>query len=252
MSETTEAKFIGNFENLVARVTALGARYNSPNAGIGVAALSTALADAKALRTVYLERVAAEKDVINQREAEFADVSAIATRVNAFVESLGLPADVAEDVRSLKRKLQGKRAKSKTPDDPATPLVDESAANNSASQMSYLSRADNFEKLIQLIETQPAYAPNEAAIQTATLTTKLTALQARNSAATTAGSAAESVRNQLDGLLYENPDSLFTLAKQVKAYCKAALGANDPDFKDINALAFEKPKPRRKKPTVKD
>lgn len=42
MLETTEAKFIRNFEALIVKVTGLGARYNSPNVGIGVAAFFAA------------------------------------------------------------------------------------------------------------------------------------------------------------------------------------------------------------------
>lgn len=240
MSETTEAKFIANFEALIAKVTALGARYNSPNVGIGVTALNAALANARALRTTYLEKLAAEDNVINLREAEFADVASLASRVTAFIESLGLPTDLVENARSIKRKLQGRRASEATPDNPATP-EDESASNNSASQMSYDSRADNFSKLVELLQAQSTYNPNETEIQTVTLDSKLTNLLARNSAVINANAVVDSTRNNLDGLLYEDSNSLYTLAKQVKAYCKAALGADDLDYKDIASLEFDKP-----------
>lgn len=50
----------------------------------------------------------------------------------------------------------------------------------SSSQMSYDNRLDNLEKLIKLLASVTLYAPNEEALQVATLTSLYTDLQPKN------------------------------------------------------------------------
>ena len=81
-------------------------------------------------------------NAVNAREIVFNPLSKLITRVVNAVEAFDISKRVIDDVKTIARKLQGKRASAKTAtvvDNPATP-EDESAKSISTSQMSFDSR----------------------------------------------------------------------------------------------------------------
>jgi hypothetical protein len=89
----------------------------------------------------------------------------------------------SNDLRTVARKLQGKRASKKIADDPSTPDVDESKQSISASQMSFDSRIANFEELINLLVSSGKYKPNESDLKISALEAMLVEMKAKNIAA---------------------------------------------------------------------
>ncbi|MFZ1693392.1 MAG: hypothetical protein WAT74_09365 [Flavobacteriales bacterium] len=160
--ETGHAKNVANFEDLISFATGYGATYNPVNPAIALAGLNAkhaaAVADLAAVNAAFAAWVTA----VNARDALFDPLSRLATRIMNAVQASVVDPEVEADVRTVVRKLQGSRAKPKSPDvpdDPSTP-EDESRTSSSASQMSFDNRIGNFDKLIQLLAAQPGYAPN--------------------------------------------------------------------------------------------
>lgn len=241
MSETGHSKNVAQFAQLVSIVSGFGVNYKPSNLSIELTKLQNKLTTSQSSITAVEPLDSAETLVINDRQTAFAPLSSLVTRVvNAAAVSVNDQL-FSNDLRTIARKLQGKRATPKVKDDPLTPDVDESKQSISASQMSYDNRVANFSAFITLLESSGSYSPNETALQTATLKTMLTDLQAKNTAVVNASTAAKTSRIARDEVLYNDTNGIVTLANLVKKYVKSVFGADSPQYKQLTALKFKKP-----------
>lgn len=241
MSETGHSKNVAQFAQLVSIVSGFGVNYKPSNLSIELTKLQNKLTTSQSSITAVEPLESAETLVINDRQTAFAPLSSLVTRVvNAAAVSVNDQL-FSNDLRTIARKLQGKRATPKVKDDPLTPDVDESKQSISASQMSYDNRVTNFSAFITLLESSGSYSPNETALQTATLKTMLTDLQAKNTAVVNASTAAKTSRIARDEVLYNDTNGIVTLANLVKKYVKSVFGADSPQYKQLTALKFKKP-----------
>ena len=108
----------------------------------------------------------------------------------------------------------------------------------SSSRMSFDSRLDNLDKLIKLLTTVPAYAPNEADLKVTALTTLYNDLKTKNSAAVTAETALKSARIARADVLYKPTTGLVTTSLDVKTYIKSVYGSTSPQYKMASGLKF--------------
>lgn len=239
-SETGHAKNVANFETLISFCSGYGASFNPSKAAIKLPALNTLLTDAKTSLTAINTALPASTNAVNAREIVFAPLRTLATKIVNAVDASDVPKQVVKDVKSIARKLQGRRATPKAAtvvDDPNTP-EDESKKSNSASQMSYDNRIENMEKLIQLLSSQPGYAPNETELQVASLNTLLADMQAKNTAAINALTPVSNARIARNNLLYKKGTGLIDIAGEVKKYVKSVFGASSPQYKQVGGLKF--------------
>ena len=140
----------------------------------------------------------------------------------------------------LVRKLQGRRATLKMTDEEKKVAAE--AGNEvteiSSSQMSFDSRLDNLDKLIKLLTSIPAYAPNEADLKVAALTTLLTDLKTKNTAVITAETPLVNARIARNDVLYKADTGVVDTSVDVKTYVKSVFGATSPQYKTISGLKF--------------
>lgn len=241
MNESGHAKNIANFASYISIVTTFGAAYKPPVPSITVAAMQTNLTNFETAKNSVTPKSSAETIALNERQAAFDPLSPLVTRiVNAAAVSVNDQL-FSNDLRTIARKLQGRRASAKTDDDPATPGIDESKQGISASQMSFDNRIANFEELINLLTTSGSYTPNESELQITALETMLADLKAKNMAAVNAVNQARAARIARDELLYNDTNGIIALANLVKKYVKSVFGANSPQYKQLTALKFKKP-----------
>lgn len=173
ITETGHAKNVANFEDLISFCTGYGASYNPSKASIKLTALNTLFTSAKNSLTTVNTTLPPSTNAINSRDIVFTPLSKLITRVVNAAAASSFSKQVIADLKTVARKIQGKRASDKVPtvaDNPATP-EDESQKSISASQMSFDNRIENMDKLIQLLSAQTGYAPNETDLKVATLTT---------------------------------------------------------------------------------
>lgn len=239
-SETGHAKNAANFHDLIAFVVGYGATYNPSNAAIAFAALNTKSTAADASLAATNAALADYTNAVNARENHFLDFEPLLTRVVNAAAASSLSPGVMDDIRSIVRKLRGGRAKPAAPDVPDNPATpeDESSTSHSASQMSYDQRVENLDKLIQLLATQPGYAPNEVPLQVVSLQAVLTQLRGDNIALATAVTALSNSRIARDEVLYHETTGLVSLALNVKTYIKSLFGATSPQYAQVSGLKF--------------
>jgi hypothetical protein len=236
-SETGHAKNVANFQTIITYVTGYGATYNPTNPNIQLPQLQLKHTAANTAVNDVNAEVASQTNLINLRQMKFDPLSKLATRIINALDASGVAPQVVADARTLVNALTGKR-KSPKPD-PADPNA---PATASASHMSFDMRLDNFNKLIELLSTQPLYAPNETELRTTSLTTLYdTMLNANNDVkvADTKTSNARILRNEE---LYHPETGLVNTALDVKKYIKALFGADSPQYKQVSAIKFTSPK----------
>ena len=241
-SETSHAKNVANFEDLISFCTGYGATYNPSKATIKLPALNTLYTNAKTSLSTINSILPASTNAINAREIVFAPLNKLITRVINALDSSNVPKQVVADAKTVSRKIQGKRASKKIAtvvDNPAT-LENESQKSISASQMSFDNRIENMDKLIQLLTSQAGYAPNEIDLKIVTLTTLLADMKAKNTAVINALTPLSNARIARNNLLYTTGTGLVDLAGEVKKYVKSVFGATSPQYKQVSGLKFTK------------
>lgn len=123
-TETGHAKNVANFEDLISFCTGYGTAYNPSKASIKLPALNTQFTSAKNSLTTINTLLPPSTNAINAREIVFTPLSKLITRIVNAVDASNVPKQVVADVKTIARKLQGKRGSDKLPtiiDDPNTP-----------------------------------------------------------------------------------------------------------------------------------
>ena len=238
--ETGHAKNVANFEQLTSFIAGFGTAYNPSKASIKLAAMQTLLTNAKNVVGVVNSSLSANKNAVSARETAFKPLSKLATRIMNAVIATDTTPEVNENVKALVRKIQGKRATAKKTDEELQALAKEGkeTRNVSSSQMSYDSRLDSFDKLIKHLTSIPLYAPNEADLKVATLTTMLNDLKAKNTAVVATLVSLSNARIARNDLMYKANTGMLDIALDSKAYIKSAFGGTSPQYKQVSKLKF--------------
>lgn len=239
-SETGHAKNVANFEKLITNVTGFGTVYNPSKESIKLPALIALLTTAKGAIIDVNSAEPAYKNAVSAREVAFAPLSKLITRVNNSLKASNSSSQVDDSAMTLVRKLQGRRATPKMTDDEKKAAATEGKEVNqiSASQMSYDSRIDNFDKLIKLLASEPEYKPNEGELTIESLTTLYNDLAAKNTAVINATVPLNNARISRNNVLYTPLTGVVDISADVKMYVKSVFGATSPQYKAISGLTF--------------
>lgn len=241
MNEAGHSKNVANFANYISIVTTFGTSYKPSSQLIEIISMQSSLTAFEAAIDSVTPKASTEMLALNDRQAAFEPLRSLVTRiVNAAAVSINDQL-FSNDLRTIARKLQGRRASEKKEDDPATPDIDESLQSISASQLSFDNRIANFEELIDLLTTVGSYSPNESELQIPTLEAMLNDMKAKNTAAVTAINQARAARIARDQVLYNDTDGIIALTNLVKKYVKSLFGATSPQYLQLVALKFKKP-----------
>lgn len=239
-SETGHAKNVANFEKLIAETSAFGETFNPSKATLKLTALNTQLATAKAAIAAVNSAEPAYKNAVSARDAAFAPLGKLITRINNALKASDTTVQEDESALTLVRKLQGRRATAKKTEDEKKALAAEGkeVVEISSSQMSFDSRLDNFDKLIKLLSSIPAYAPNEKELKVEALTALYNDLKAKNMAVINAETPLSTARIARNEILYKQNAGIVDITVDVKNYVKSVFGATSPQYKLISNLKF--------------
>jgi len=240
--ETGHAKNVANFEKLVSYCTGYGTTYNPPKATIKLTALTTLATNSKNAINAVNAALPAYSNAVSAREAAFQPLSKLVTRIMNALKAADTTQQVDESAQTLVRKLQGRRASAKLTEEEKKVMAGQGKEQKeiSASQLSYDSRLDNFDKLIKLLTSITQYAPNEADLKVTALTTLLTDLKAKNTAVITATTPLSNARISRNDILYKELSGLVDIAQDVKSYVKSVFGATSPQYKQVSGLEFKR------------
>ena len=258
-SEVGHSKNVANLEDLISYIISYGAAYNPSANNIKLSALQTLLTNAKTAISNTTSTFTNYKNATNAREIGFDNIRKLSTRVVNLLDAGGAAEQTVKDAKTIDRKMRGAKVKkfkagpegSDTPTIPNTPggtlpplggvgggLPVPEDRSISTSQQSYDSLLQHLSGMIQLVSTEPTYAPNEADLKVTALNTYLTSLQTKNTTVINATTAWSNARIARNNLLYNPTTGLVKISVEVKKYVKALFGATSPQYKQLTALRF--------------
>lgn len=240
ISETGIANNVSNFEVLTTSITGFGTSYNPSKNSIKLPALQALLNTSKeALNTVNIAQ-SAESNATAAREVAFNPLGKLITRVNNAIKASDTTAQVDENVLTIVRKLQGRRASAKLTDEEKNTLATQGIDTNqiSSTQMSFDNRIENLDKLVMLLDSIPEYAPNEEDLKVESLKTLQAELKTKNNEAITASIQLDNTRISRNEILNTPLTGLVDVALDAKTYIKSVYGATSPQYKQVSKLRF--------------
>ena len=239
-SETGHSKNVANMDSLASFTLGYGPAYNPTKISIKTDALlgisSTAkktIADVNLAWPIYSNAVA-------ERDVAFTPLSKLATRVLNALKATDTSIQVIDNAKSLVRKIQGVRATpKKTPDQKkAMEAAGKEVVEISTSQVSFTSRMESLDKLINLLNTIPFYNPNEGELTVDSLTFLSNKLKEKNSAVIASVTPLSNARLARNSILYKTDTGLVDTAMDAKFYIKSLFGATSPEYKQVSKLEF--------------
>ena len=244
ISETGHAKNVANFDDLISFVLGYGTAYNPSKASIKSNALESLSGYAKKAIDGVNAALPAYSNAVAAREAAFAPLSKLVTRVVNALKATDTTKQVDESARTFARKIQGTRATPKRKDEEqkSNSSDGKEVVEISSSQMSYDSRLDNFDKLIKLLTSVSLYTPNEADLKVSALTALYNELKTRNTDVVTATTPLSNVRIARNDVLYKDTTGLVDVASDVKTYIKSVFGARSSQYRQVSSLKFTRPR----------
>ena len=239
-TESGDAKLLGNFGKLI-EFLSVNPDYNPANPSLKVPALNAQKAAAVNVVADTGTKEAPYKAAVNDRQEGFEGLAPTVSRSGNMFNASGAGQKIQDDLKTVSRKITGRRKTAKVKDDPSTPAT-EATKSHSASQLSYENIAGNFDDFVAMLGTVPTYAPNELHLTVAGLTTMANDLKAKNDAVSATFAPVSAARGLRDELLYLKDDCAVNNALLVKAYVRAALGPDSQLFKGIKGLEFKRSK----------
>ncbi|MCX2575066.1 hypothetical protein [Pedobacter sandarakinus] len=238
--ETGHAKNLANFETLITYVKGYGANYNPSNVAIQLVSLQNQANEARTALDQVNNLQAAYSNAVADRTVAFDPLKKLSTRLVNALKATGATKAIIESAETNNRKLQGSRASAKLSEEEKQSLLAAGKTVNqiSTSQMSFDSKLDSFDKQIKLLQSIPAYSPNETELQISTLIGLYDELLKKNRAVTEAESAISTGRIARDKIFYNNETGMGAIATDVKNYVKSVYGAGAAAFKQISGLQF--------------
>jgi hypothetical protein len=241
-SETGHKKNVANYEILINYCTGYGDDYSPVRAALKLPALKihhdqslASLDDMKAALTAYA-------NATNTREAFFKPLRPFATRIVSSLEANGAGKETVKDARRIVRKMNGRRAKpvviqpeNVTPETPVPKKI-------SVSQQSYVSLADQYAQLIELLAAEAGYVPNEEELTVSALGNMLKEIRVLNTAVIQSITNLSNARIQRNKLLYSEPNGVCAIAKAVKLYVKSMKNTTPQRYKQVKGIPFKRTK----------
>jgi DNA repair exonuclease SbcCD ATPase subunit len=229
-----------NFDKLIINCTSYGTTYNPSKASLKIAAMQAQSTAAKNSLTTVNALTPAWKNAVTARVTAFKPLDKLITRANNALKASDTTKEVIDSAQTIVRKLQGRRATPKKTEEEkkAAAANGKEIIEISTSQMSYDSRLDNLDKLIKLLSSVAAYAPNEADLKIAALTALYTDLKAKNLAVINAETPLSNARIARNTTMYKEDVGLVDVATDVKTYIKSVYGATSAQYKQVSSLKF--------------
>ena len=239
--ETGHAKNVANFETLVTHLTGYGAVYNPSNTNIQLSSLNEKATAARSINEQVHDLAAKNSNAIAIRNLAFQPLKKLSTRILNAVKASDVAQQIIDNAVTHNRKIQGQRASVKITDEEKQKLAASGTIVNqvSASQQSFDSQLDTFDKQIKLLATIPTYTPNEVELQQATLTTLYNDLLQKNRDVVAKTSELSTFRLNRNKILYDTEIGIVALALDAKNYSKSLFGVSTPQYKQISGIPFK-------------
>jgi hypothetical protein len=226
--------YVGRFDQLIDVCKGFGSVYNPNVEALKIPILTGQLGGVRTAITAVDHALAGYVTAESARQAAFALLEPLSTRVQASAIVLNLPDAVIVHIKEVVRKIRGRRAKALK-----TNTEDETKVKHiSVSQMSFNEQIEHLNLLISLVASQPAYDPAEEDLKVAALEQVLNDMRNTNEAVMVTDTALTAARQKRDLLLYAPKTGMIDTALAVKEYVKAVFGTSSPQYREVQHIRF--------------
>jgi len=235
--ETGNVINIANFKSIINLCINLGAKYNPSNPDISIAGMTAKWSAAEALHEIYLVKLMATKNPINDREDLFKKMKSITVRSSSFYYCSQSSDLNKESVKALVRKITGSNVHRKKL---ADGRIDPKHKSNS--HLSYEVMTDNFATLISWYKNDANYLPNEADLTIASLDVLLGKLTAANSLVGRLMAEKTVAMNDRDKALFTKVSGIVDVSLACKKYVRALFGVKSEEAKAVSGILVKRMK----------
>jgi hypothetical protein len=236
-SETGAAVNIANYKLMIDGCVGFGLKYNPSNTDITIVNMTAQWTTCDTAHQTLTTAVQVSKNPINAREILFEPSATIVTRSLSYFTSTKASTQTKADAKGLADRFRGFNIKVvRLPDGTPDP------AHVSTSHLSYVQKGDTFRQLVDLYNSEPLYAPNEADITTASLGTLSTAMKTTNDNLGTILGPVQTARIARDHALYDAGTGMVDVSLECKSYVEGVYKKNAPEAKLIRGIKLTRPK----------
>lgn len=232
---------VTNLNSLNAFILGFGDSYNPANTQITAAALQAVYLSGLSAVNAVDSTLPASTNAKSTRSKAFDLLDKLSTRIRNAFKSLISDASAREHIGSMIHLIQrGRVNQRKSKKEQGDLIQDPSVTKDVTSHKSgYDKQLDNFYKLIQLLESFPAYKPNEKDLTVEALNARYNDLAACNQAVIDTQTLLDKTRITRQRVLYQPVTGLVHLGNNSKSYIKSVFGASSPEYKQISKLKFK-------------
>ena len=235
-SEGGDAINIGNYKKLIDTCASFDEDYDPSNDELTIVNMTKQWTTADGKQKAYLTAVQGTRMPVGDRQALFAPLDSLVTRVMGELDSSKASQHMKDLARSIADDIRGMNLNKtpKTTGDTQTELD-----SVSQSHQSFVSKAKNFFSLTELLLTIPEYKPKKEDLTTDGLMSYSKQLDDSNNGIEGKLVVAKNAGINLNNLLYAPEIGLVAMALKCKAYVKGLYGASDARFKMVNGIKFK-------------
>jgi len=232
--ETGHAKNVANLEMLIEQITTFTS-YNPSIDNLKIPAVTTLYNTALASINSVTDKKIANKNAIHTRQDLYIKLKGTSTRIINQLDILNLNEGVFEQAKSLNRLIQGKSKSNKNEQQKAEGGQENS---KSTSRQSFTQLAENFSRLLQLIETITTYNPNIDDLKLANLTTYQTELVNVTQTVNQTDAELDTEIIERNNILYDDTTGVYEIGQNIKKYVKSVYGATSPEYANVSRIKF--------------
>ena len=234
ISETGHVININNAKVLIDTCGSLGSAFNPSNADISILGLTSKWTLTDASHQAFTLGFNEAKNPINARQILYKPANKLVTRVMGYLKSTKASPEFVKNAKSLSDRFRGfgtnvMRLKDGSPDPQYI----------SISHQSYVQKGDAFKQLVDLLNTEVNYDPNEDDLKIDALKTLSDDMKAANDGIGSILSGVNILRVARDKNLYEHENGLVDRSLACKEYVKGVFGATSAEFKLVNRIRFK-------------
>ena len=194
------------------------------------------------METTQITRVQTAKNnysqKVDEREIAFKDVKKFTTRIIANLSGTNVSPETITDSKTIAAKIKATKTTKPKMDTQNPDSINPTSTAHSNSRQSFDSLYENFNDLINLLQTTTGYDTNTTEFQIPALTVFADTLKTANENTNTAIIEVTNKRIERDNLLYTPITGLVDAALDTKNYIKGIFGASSPQYKTVNKISF--------------
>jgi hypothetical protein len=221
---------VAAFDKVIRDCNTLGVRYNPSNVALQPSALATLLEQAQQKAKAVNDARMAHILAVSARKESLVGIPKLVVRITRLLSAAGVTKEQKEDAKMIKRLFfpgTGKKTsvvKAETSADSPVKGTRSSYGRGSA----YL--VDRFQLLVNLLQSIPAYKPNDSEFQVAQLNARLAEFQALNLAVVQTKSNLNAARIERNKVIY-GAGGVVEVTRLTKDFIRGKFGFSSEELK---------------------